>query len=165
MTNIHNSAYTAKQLADYLKAEGFGEDEQLLLDTIEGQTDLIECIDKVMVSALEDKALAEGISLVEEDMATRRARFSKRADAKKAAIFRAMQEAGLSKLERPAFTLSIRAGTPKVVITDEEQVPDVLMRHKKEPDKAAIGDLLKAGQQLPYATLSNGEPSLQVRTK
>lgn len=165
MNDIHNAAFNAKALADYLREAGLAEDEQLLLDTIEGQTDLLECFDSIMASALLDKASAEGITALEEDLAARRSRFAKRAETKKAAIFRAMQEIGLNKVERPAFTLSIRAGSPKVIITDEEQVPETLMRVKKEPDKTAIGDLLKAGQTLPYATLSNGEPSLQVRTK
>ena len=75
-----------------------------------------------------------------------------------------MQTANLAKAELPEATLSIRQGTPKVVIINEREIPDEFMRIKKEPDKTRIKAVMTAGEVVSGCALSNAEPSLTIRT-
>jgi hypothetical protein len=81
----------------------------------------------------------------------------------RALAFNIMQDADIKKLELTQRTLSIRLGTPKVIITDEAALPDRLCRIKREPDKLLIRKHLESGAVgLVGATLSNAEPVLMV---
>jgi hypothetical protein len=73
-----------------------------------------------------------------------------------------MEAAGLKKVERPAATVSIAAGRPKVVITDENELPEDCVRVKREPDKARIAAQLQRGEYVPGASLSNAESVLRI---
>ena len=66
----------------------------------------------------------------------------------------------------PTATLSVRAGTAKVEITDEKIIPAIYW-NRPAPilDKRAVSDALKAGEAIPGAVLSNAAPSLSVRFK
>lgn len=99
-----------------------------------------------------------------KEMSERRDRYGRQQEAARDGIFRIMQAAELTKLELPEATLSVRPGAVRVVITDEADLPDSFVRVKREADKAAIKDALKAGQFVPGAALSNGGPTLHVRT-
>jgi hypothetical protein len=75
-----------------------------------------------------------------------------------------MMAADLSKVPLPEATLSLRPGPPKVVIGAENEIPAEYFRHEIKPNISAIKDALKAGKTVPGASLSNGAPSLTVRT-
>ena len=83
----------------------------------------------------------------------------------RALAFKLLKQAGLKKLELTAATLSIRAGQPRVIITDEARLPDYFIRIKREPDKHLIASYLKAGDAVEGAELSNSESVLAVRVK
>jgi hypothetical protein len=53
-----------------------------------------------------------------------------------------MTAAGINKIESPLFSVSLSAGKPKVVITDEGKIPPGFWREKttRAPDKVAILD-------------------------
>jgi hypothetical protein len=80
-------------------------------------------------------------------------------------MFKLMTHAGLRRVVLPEATLSIRAGQPRVIITDEAALPPDCVRVRTEPDKVAIKDRLMRGEPVPGATLSNSESVLSVRTK
>jgi len=80
-------------------------------------------------------------------------------------MFKLMEMARLPKIELVPATLSIRAGQPRVIVTDEAVLPDNCVRIKREPNKIAIKELLGRGEQIAGAELSNSEPSLTVRVK
>ena len=80
-------------------------------------------------------------------------------------MFQMLQLARLRKLELPAATLSLRNGTPRVIITDEAAIPDALCRFKREPDKAAIKTTIQDGGYVAGATLSNAEETISIRTR
>ena len=83
----------------------------------------------------------------------------------RALAFKVLVQAGVKKLELVAATLSIRAGQPRVIITDEARLPEQFVRIKREPDKHLIASHLKAGERVEGAELSNSEPTLAVRVK
>ena len=99
-------------------------DEETLLDTLEGITDLHEMIAAVIRSALVDEALQAGLRGRLDDMKERLSRLEVRASKKRELALEAMTEAGLSKLEQPDFTASARAGSPALVVIAERSIPE-----------------------------------------
>ena len=79
-------------------------DEDTLLDTLEGFTDLHEMIAAVIRSALVDEALNAGLRCRLDDMKERLSRLELRATKKRHLALEAMGEVGLTKLEQPDFT-------------------------------------------------------------
>jgi hypothetical protein len=163
--HLEQAAHQWMALLDILQEEypEFGLAD--LRDTLEGETDLRECIAMIIRAQREDKARVESLKLIIADMQARKKRFEERIAAMNEAVCQAMVKAELKKIEEPDFTVSVRKGTPKVVIVDEGAVP--LPYWKPQPPKldlAAIKDALKDGP-IDGATLSNAGPTITVRTK
>ena len=140
-------------------------DEQLLADMLEGSTDFHRFLDAVVGRMSEANAFAEGINLLLDDLKQRRERFAQRSEAMRALAFKVMTAAEMRKVELAAATLSIRAGQPKVIVTDEAALPENCIRIKREPDKVLIKELISQGVPISGAELSNAEPTLAVRVK
>lgn len=141
-----------------------GEDEALRIGMIEGETDAFEFLSKLTRKIGEAKALTEGTDLYIKELRERTARVDRRIEGLRFLAFKVMEAADLKKAELPEATLSIRNGVPKVVITDEAALPDILCRIKREPDKTKIKELLERGP-VNGAVLSNAEPTLSIRVK
>jgi hypothetical protein len=141
----------------------FAEDEQFLLDTLEGETDLFELLTKLLDGMERDDG---DIASLTEQMATRKERRD-RAEARKAsrreAIQALLEATGRDKLTLPEATLSIRKVPPKPVVSDAEALPLHLCRIKRTPDMAAIKAEMGAGAAVPGVTLDNGGLSLTIR--
>lgn len=155
------TAIQAKAILDHLRDEiGEEPDEQLLLDTLEGETDLFEMTRKL----LDRIEWAEGdIEVLSAQMAARkerRDRAAKRIEHYRTAIMAMMEAAGLEKLPLPEATCSLRKVAPKIIVTDESLLPDDLCRITRKPDMAAI----KAACGLvPGTAYDNGGTSLTIR--
>ena len=148
-------------LADYPALE-----EEWLHDTLEGITDLHEMIAAVIRSALVDEALRDGLRGRIEEMKERLSRLEVRAGKKRDLALHAMSEAGLSKLEQPDFTASMRAGFPALVVTSEQTIPPAYwLPQPPKLDRQGLLAELKHGASIPGAELSNPKPVLMVRTK
>lgn len=141
------------------------EDEQLRADMIEGETNLNEFLRDMEAKRRDAAAMAGAIATTITDLEQRLARLERREQAMRRLMHKLMEAADLKKIELPEATLSIRNGTPKVIITDETLIPEILCRIKREPDKQRIGQLLKEGSPVQGAELSNAEPNLTIRTK
>lgn len=180
-------AIAAKSLRDSIQALD-GEDEILLLDTIEGETGLFEAVDALLNRMLDNRARATGLDSVIADLTERKRRFERRVDTDRALIEQAMGVAELPKLERPIATLSLAKRAPGVEVTDEAAIPAEFWKTGNPTlDKKALGAALKARAEalealpsdpgereaamgalppeIPGATLSNGAPSLSARFK
>lgn len=165
MPNIDLQLHVYRELKSRILAANpeLSEDDQTLLDTLEGATDLKDGLIAVMAQADYDEALAKGLSNRMAEMKARKDRLMTRAEGRRALVLWAMQEAGISKIEAPEQTFS-QAKTPgSVVITDEAALPPCYVRTKTEPDKRAIGEALKKGDEVPGAIMSNGGIRLNVR--
>jgi len=148
-------------MADYPRA-----DEETLLDTLEGITNLHEMIAAVIRSALVDEALRAGLRTRLEEMRRRLERLEERGAKKRQLALEAMCEVGLKKLEQPDFTASTRVGMPSFSITSEGQIPAHywIPQPPKLDSQALLADL-KRGREIAGAQLSNPKPILAVRTK
>ena len=141
-------------------------DEDTLADTLEGITDLHEMIAAVIRSALVDEALHAGLRTRVNDMKERLSRLELRASKKRELALEAMTEVGLGKLEQPDFTASARAGSPALVVVEEERIPEAYwLPQPPKLDRQAILGELKQGAGIPGVQMSNPKPVLSVRTK
>jgi hypothetical protein len=140
-------------------------DETLLIDMLEGETGLREFLETGLDHKLKSEELIDGIGIRMDNAKARRDRFEQRSDAVRSLMFKLMTHAGLRRVVLPEATLSIRAGVPRVIITDEARLPPDCVRVRTEPDKVAIKERLARGEPCPGAELSNSEPTLAVRVK
>ena len=141
------------------------DDEQLLVDMLEAETDLHEFLRAITERIIINQSLAAGTDLLMSSLKIRRERYVGREEALRELAFRLMSWAETRNIETPYATLSIRTGQPKVIITDEAALPESCMRVKREPNKLVIRDRLEHGIAVPGAQMSNAEPVLNVRIK
>lgn len=167
------------------------EDEQLLLDTVEGETGFFEACDLIMEKIADDQAMVAAIRDQESNLKARRERFAQRVEIRKALIEQAFIEADLPKVERPLGTLYLSNRARKVIVETESDIPaqywkaadpvldqkqlladlkaraDALAKIPAEPGEArdlALTEFAEQFPQIPGATLSNGARSLRFRT-
>jgi hypothetical protein len=89
-----------------------------------------------------------------------------RASKKRHLALEAMTEVGLSKLEQPDFTASVRAGSPALIVVAEKAIPEAYWQPQPPKlDRQALLGELKRGIEIPGAQMSNPKPVLSVRTK
>jgi hypothetical protein len=139
------------------------EDEVLRLDMAEGQTNAMEMLDELIRVERDARALQNVIAEEMDRLNKRLRRFVDRQNLVRKYMMQLMEAAGLKKVERPAATVSIAAGRPKVILLDAEQLPNRFVRIKREPNREEILKVLKEyGQNVPGATLSNAEPVLRI---
>lgn len=168
-------------------------DADFIRDAIEGETDLHEQIAALVASIAEDEAIADGIKRLKDDLDGRKKRIEARAEVKRALVASAMEIGELKKLETPAGTVSLRPVPPKLIPTEEADIPSRFWK-AADPvlDRKALGDALKARAialrdaehiedpearaaalvaaeaehpVIPGATLSNGSTTIAIRSK
>lgn len=153
------------QVMNLLAMLNESDDEQLILDSLEGETDLFELV-QVLTDGMEND---EGmIHALDDQIAERRdriARIEKRIIERKALILSLLETAGITKIPLPNATVfsSFRKGTPKVV--DEEALTEEFTRKvvQVKPDMAKIKSAVEAGIEVPGVTITNGQVILNVR--
>lgn len=76
-----------------------------------------------------------------------------------------MLASGISKIECPLFTITLRKPSKSVNVFDEAQLPDefVTIKTTTAPDKRKIAEVLKAGDDVPGACLVDGIPALIIK--
>lgn len=162
----HEAATVAKLRADLLaQYPDLREDEQTLCDTLDGLTSFNEMIAAVVMSALDDKVICAAIHARLDDLKARADRYANREQRKRELASSLMILAELRKIERPEFTISLKASPPRTIITDETALPDQYVKIVRQPDKTAIKDALKAGVSVPGAMLSNQPETISIRTR
>jgi len=139
-------------------------DEQLLLDTLEGETDAFELVAKLLEGIERDEGDVNALDGQIADRRERRTRAEKRIDGRREAIMALMECAQLDKLPLPEATLSLRKVPPKPIVTDPEALPDALCKIKRTPDMAAIKAAV-INAPLPGIAFDNGGLSLTIRRK
>ncbi len=140
-------------------------DETLINDMIEGETGLIEALDRA-VSAIRDSGVIEHGCKAEIDILdARRRRAQRRQETLRTAIEQAMVSVGIDSITLPTKTLSIVHRDGKAVITEEAEIPaEFWTPQPPKLDKAALNAALKE-RSVPGAHLSNGTVSLMIRSK
>ena len=140
------------------------EDEEAWLLSLESETDMNALLTQIVRRIEDSKALVLGTEDRLEELAARRKRFKDRIESLRDLAQKIMEAADLAKIELPEVTLSIRNVAPSVVITDEENLPDIACKFERKPDKAKIKELLATGLVAGTA-MTNGGKTLSIRIK
>lgn len=76
-----------------------------------------------------------------------------------------MEAAEITKISCPLFTITLAKGRESVVIDDEKSLDDDLVSTKvtTTPDKKAIAERIKAGQEVKGAHLERGKSSIRIK--
>jgi len=168
------SAWTLQQVMSIaqatlarMEADGtLDTDEAALMDALRQE---VPEVDDVLVRLLramgEASCNCEMLSGRIEVLQDRRERFTKQQESYRAAVYAIFDALGMTKWRHAEFTAGITPGRPGVVITDPDALPDAFVRVERKADRAAIKAALEQGQVIPGAELSNGLPTLSVRTK
>lgn len=139
-------------------------DEQLVLDTLEGETDAFELVAKLLDGIERDEGDVNALDGQIADRKERRLRCEKRIDGRRDAIMAVMECAGLDKLPLPEATLSLRKVAPKAIVIDPDALPDALCTISRKPDMKAIKAAVIT-EPLPGVAFDNGGVSLTIRRK
>jgi folate-dependent phosphoribosylglycinamide formyltransferase PurN len=157
---------TFRQIGDVIRDMLGGDyDDLTFLDTLDGETDVNDVIDRVLSDRAKALALSAAAKAQADDLAGRAKRIAERAKACDKALLDILDAIDLRKVERPAATVFRRPGSLRVQISDESSVPTQLCRIKREPDKAAIKRALEAGEDVPGASLCRGDDGVTVRVR
>lgn len=168
MTNVHplraegvKHAELRQQIAH---AFGLADDDQALIDTIEGESDFPELCAAALREAKAREAMAEGLQALIETMRQRKARLEHSAKQTRAVVAEAMMNAGEKKLALPDMTVSVRMGKPRLII-DEASIPDryKMAVTKMVPNKDAIQDAVDHGDVPDGVQIANPQPVITVR--
>jgi len=145
----------------------YRDDEETYLDTLDGATDALDLLDREIASEQADRAFVAALADHIKALKARADRIDMRADARRKAQLLILNAIGLRKVERPLATLSLRAGSVSVQITDEAAIPSQLctIKTSTSPDKAAMRAQIEAGETVPGAELVRGDETLSVRIK
>jgi len=167
MGPLHNVAVRRAELAAHLAAADTGTEDgswiEALIDTLEGvEGELAERVEARLRVALSLEVDAEACAAEAKRLAARRVQLVAGAERIRETILAEMRTAGLSTLPLAIRTLAIVAGRERVEIETESEIPTQLMRVRREPDKRAIGDSLRAGDAVPGARLARGPDTLRV---
>ena len=166
MDQLNFAATTYRAVRERIRTQDPELDEQTLIDTVEGLTDLHEILAAIVRAALADEALATGLKSRIAEMQERLERLQERAAKRRQIVKDTMVELDLKKLTAPDFSASIRPGMPALLVIDEAAVPSIYWE-PREPrlDRQGLLAELRQGAEITGVTLSNPEPVLSVRTK
>ncbi|MDX1006711.1 hypothetical protein GOE08_07405 [Sinorhizobium medicae] len=159
----------AKALLVDLRNQGAGDDTDLVADTIEGETNLMEAIEEAIAELDECDVLVTGLKAKGTEFEARRKAVEKRAERIRALIEQAMLATDQTSLKLPTATLSLTKRAPGLIVNSEADIPSRFFVEQERPapklDKKALAAAIKAGEQVPGANLDNGSISLSVRRK
>ena len=164
--NLSFATINYRSVRDRIQSEDPQIDEQTLADTVEGLTDLHEIVAAIIRSALADEALSTGLKTRVAEMQDRLERLQDRASKRRQIAKEVMVELDLKKITAPDFTVSIRPGTPALLVLDEAAVPSIFWQPSAPKlNRQGLLSELNEGAEITGVTLSNPEPVLSVRTR
>jgi hypothetical protein len=159
----------AKRLVAGLFDQGLAEDIQLVADSIEGETSLLEAMEAAMDEI--DECDVIEIGLVEKIKAfdARKKQIGDRRDRLRALIEQAMVATDQKSLKLKTATLALASRPPQLVVSNDADIPGRFWVEQERPapklDKKALAAALKENEQIPGAALDNGTVSLTVRRR
>jgi len=139
------------------------EDEILRADMIEAETDTVGFIRQLEKKRNDAKVNMEVLMLYINQLKNRFERFRKQEEAMRTLMFRLLQAGQLRRLVLPEATLSIASAPARVLITNEDELPEDYWRIKREPDKERIKLALITAAVVPGAELSNSPDYLRIK--
>lgn len=142
--------------------EALTDDVDAIRDTLEGETDLMGLVRRLVMSIGEDEAAVEGLTAYAAEIGERKRRISARIESCRALILQAMEIADMRRIETDIATISVRAVSPKLVVLAESDIPTRFWKAEPKLDRAALQAALKDGP-VAGAELSNGGSTVMIK--
>lgn len=141
------------------------DDAETFLDTLDGQTDAIEVLRRVVLARAEAAAQEQATKDLANTYRERATRLAARQERLSVFLGEILDAIGETKVALDVATVARTKGQPKVEVIDEAEIPTQLTRVKRSPDLPTIKAALKAGEEIPGCRLIVGTPSVTVRIK
>ena len=142
-----------------------GDDEDCFLDTLDGETDAMDVLGKLIQERQEIQANEAAVKDLAKTYQERAARLNAKADAISQTIGHLLDAIGSKKVAHPLATVSRTKARQSVLVTNPEEIPTQLTKTKRSPDLVAIREQLEAGEFVPGAEIKLGNPGVTVRVK
>jgi hypothetical protein len=167
MTALTLYEIAAEYRTDLEKLADLDLDDQTLSDTLDSMGGELQTKAQSVACFIRNlEATAFAIKQAELNMAARRKSLENRADRVKDYLHASMKVAGVEKIECPLFRLSVKHNPASVEVYQQELIPPQFMRQPEPlpaaPDKTAIKEAMKAGQDVPGCRLTAGT-RLEIR--
>lgn len=165
MQPLYQLAAEYRALADRLHDTDL--DEQTILDTLEAESGDIET--KIINSAKVARnlrAAAKARREAAKPMTDTADREEAQADWIEGYIKRCIEQAGISKISSPWFSVSIRANPPSLIVDDESAIPADYFREipaKREVNKPLIKAAIKDGVDIPGVHVESTGTRLEIK--
>lgn len=167
--SVHIQLEAAKKLLAGMKEQGIEDDAELVADSIEGETNLLEAIDAALSEIDECEIMVTGLDEKIKAFDARKKAQKDRAERLRALIEQAMVATDQQQMKLPAATISLSRRAAGLVITNEADIPARFWVEQERPaprlDRKALSDALKANEEIPGAALDNGQISISVRRR
>ena len=165
-TPLHIELLRHQLIRDRLLAAYPDLDQETLLDTLEGASDLKEMLGAITRAYLDDRAFAAALKQRLDDMRIRLNRLETATSNKRELIAEVMGKAELRKVIEPDFTLSLRDVPRGLQVSDEAEIPAAYwLPQPAKLDRQAVLRDLRDDVPVPGATLNNGGQTISVRTQ
>lgn len=145
-------------------AGSIADDDQAVMDTIEGETNLLEAFDRGLARLGDLDAMMIGVKAHIEGLKARIERFERGEERIRKAMLLAMQTLGQRKIERALGTLSVRVKPQGVIEINVDLVPpEYMLPQPPKLDKARARKDMLGGVQVPGLTLSEPGETLHIK--
>jgi len=139
-------------------------DEQCLLDTLEGETEMYELLLAIEEMISEKEGEADYIKKRIEQFSIREKRIRSTIKTLKNVMLSAMDKAEIKTIKGPLATITMKSTARKLLIEDESEIPaDYWIKQDPKLDKKKLLSDLKDKVLVQGANLDNGGISLQIR--
>lgn len=162
---LHKETAAARVLRAHLVdalADG-DDDEDLIRDSVEGQTDLHEAIGSAAALIFETEGHLAAIKALSDRLTARKQRYEHRIRMVKAAVSVALEMGELKSLELPFGTISQRSKPRALIVQDETAIPSDYWKATPKLDRKMLTAALKNGAAIPGADLDNGGVTVAFR--
>ena len=153
-----------RRLADSIR-EICGDDEDTFLDTLDGETDALDVLGKLIQERLEVLGYEATNKELAEQYKRRADKMASKADAINEQMRHLLNAMGVKKVNHALATVSITKPRWSVEVVDEAQVPTQLKITTTKPDLRAIKKILDDGEPVPGCRPKVGYEGITVRTK
>jgi hypothetical protein len=141
------------------------DDDQTVIDTVDGEGDAIQALRYAVRLAIECETNAGAVKALEAEYRDRRKVLEGRAERYRQSAAAFLQEVGEKSLRLPEATISWRHTGPQLVgdIPAAADLPDHCIKLQRVKHEPSIKAALEAGENIAGLSLSNGGVGLTVR--
>ena len=158
--------FTAAQVSAIVAMLADDEDQQLLADMLEGETNLHEFASRLLAQNEDDEGVVNALGEQIDDRKSRQDRAKKRIASRRDMLMAMLDIARLDKLTLPEATVSVRDVAPKIIFPQPDLVPDAYCKFDRKLDREKLKEIVNGPDGLPsWATMDNGGRSITVRRK